>query len=185
MGVSQQLVSGKSPSLKCINLGLPPFWAIFQPGVFVGKNLQKREKKDPILKMHDDLRFHWMIWDSINLHQSSSIHQSINQSSSIFQNGWLDDLGFHVGKSSNQNGKIPIKIQPSINGSIPHHQSSNQPSFENPMLGNLTIKILPQAFCEVEPETCFASTALSGCAPQKPCWPLEVDDCAMDRSGET
>ena len=41
---------------------------------------------------------------------------------------------------------------------------------------------LPQAFCEVEPHTCFASTVLSGCALQKPCWPLEVDDCVMDPS---
>ncbi|CAL1156349.1 unnamed protein product [Cladocopium goreaui] len=41
--------------------------------------------------------------------------------------------------------------------------------------------LLPQAFCEVEPESCFAATALSGCALQKPCWPLEVDDCVMDR----
>ena len=40
--------------------------------------------------------------------------------------------------------------------------------------------LLPQAFCEVEPESCFAATALSGCALQKPCWPLEVDDCVMD-----
>ena len=38
--------------------------------------------------------------------------------------------------------------------------------------------LLFQAFCEVESSTCFASTVLSGCGLEEPCWPLDVD-CIM------